>query len=124
MNDAAVLARLVRETDMDIVMLAGRYTLLEQNSLDDLLPACAERGVAVVAAGVFNSGILARPEPPERAKYDYVDAPADFSSGRARSRASASGTAQRCPRQQSRSRSRIRRWSAFASARGVRSRSS
>ena len=38
MNDAAVLARLVRETDMDIVMLAGRYTLLEQDSLDDLLP--------------------------------------------------------------------------------------
>ena len=66
MNDAAVLARLVHETDMDIVMLAGRYTLLEQDSLDDLLPTCAARGVAVVAAGVFNSGILARPEPPRR----------------------------------------------------------
>ena len=78
MNDAAVLARLVRGTDMDIVMLAGRYTLLEQNSLDDLLPACEERGVAVVAAGVFNSGILARPEPPEQAKYDYIDAPAEL----------------------------------------------
>jgi D-threo-aldose 1-dehydrogenase len=78
MNDAAVLARLVRETDMNIVMLAGRYTLLEQYSLDDLLPACEGRDVAVVAAGVSNSGILARSEPPERAKYDYVDAPAEL----------------------------------------------
>ncbi len=78
MNASAPLARLVRETDVDVVMLAGRYTLLDQSSLDDLLPACAERGVAVVAAGVFNSGILARPEPPEHAKYDYADAPAEL----------------------------------------------
>ena len=63
MNDSVPLARLVRETDIDVVMLAGRYTLLDQESLDDLLPACEERGVAVVAAGVFNSGILARSEP-------------------------------------------------------------
>jgi D-threo-aldose 1-dehydrogenase len=74
MNDAARLARLVRETDMDVVMLAGRYTLLEQDSLDDLMPLCAERGVGVVAAGVFNSGLLARPSPGPGAKYDYVDA--------------------------------------------------
>ena len=78
MNHSAPLARLVRETDVDVVMLAGRYTLLDQESLDDLLPACAERGVAVVAAGVFNSGILARPEPPEHAKYDYGEAPAEL----------------------------------------------
>jgi D-threo-aldose 1-dehydrogenase len=75
MNDAAVLARLVRETDMDVVMLAGRYTLLEQDSLDDLLPVCEERGVGVVAAGVFNSGLLARPAPPDDAKYNYGEAP-------------------------------------------------
>lgn len=78
MNHSAPLARLVRETDLDVVMVAGRYTLLDQGSLDDLLPACEERGVAVVAAGVFNSGILARPEPPDRAKYDYNDAPAEL----------------------------------------------
>jgi D-threo-aldose 1-dehydrogenase len=78
MNQSAMLADLVRQTDVDVVMLAGRYTLLDQRSLDDLLPACEERGVAVVAAGVFNSGILARSEPPEQAKYDYVDAPAEL----------------------------------------------
>jgi len=78
MNDSAPLARLVQETDLDVVMVAGRYTLLDQKSLDDLLPACEERSVAVVAAGVFNSGILARSEPPEHAKYDYVDAPAEL----------------------------------------------
>ncbi len=78
MNQSAMLADLVRQTDVDVVMLAGRYTLLDQSSLDDLLPACEERGVAVVAAGVYNSGILARSEPPEQAKYDYVDAPAEL----------------------------------------------
>jgi D-threo-aldose 1-dehydrogenase len=78
MNDSAPLTRLVRDADIDVVMLAGRYTLLDQKSLDDLLPTCEERGVAVVAAGVFNSGILARSEPPEHAKYDYADAPAEL----------------------------------------------
>ena len=78
MNDSAPLARLVRDADIDVVMLAGRYTLLDQKSLDDLLPACEERGVAVVAAGVFNSGILARSEPSAHARYDYADAPAEL----------------------------------------------
>ena len=78
MNDASLLARLVRETDMDVAMLAGRYTLLEQDSLDDLLPLCAERGVGVVAAGVFNSGLLARPQPSREAKYDYETAPREL----------------------------------------------
>jgi D-threo-aldose 1-dehydrogenase len=78
MNNSAPLARLVRETDIDVVMVAGRYTLLDQRSLDDLLPACEERSVAVVAAGVFNSGILARSEPPAHAKYNYTDAPAEL----------------------------------------------
>jgi D-threo-aldose 1-dehydrogenase len=78
MNYSEPLARLVRETDVDVVMLAGRYTLLDQSGLDDLLPTCEERGVAVVAAGVFNSGILARSEPPAHAKYDYADAPTEL----------------------------------------------
>jgi D-threo-aldose 1-dehydrogenase len=78
MNDSAPLTRLVRDADIDVVMLAGRYTLLDQKSLDELLPTCEKRGVAVVAAGVFNSGILARSEPPEHAKYDYADAPAEL----------------------------------------------
>jgi D-threo-aldose 1-dehydrogenase len=75
MNQSKMLADLVRETDVDVVMLAGRYTLLEQEALDDLLPLCCERRVAVVAAGVFNSGLLARASPPDDSKYDYADAP-------------------------------------------------
>jgi D-threo-aldose 1-dehydrogenase len=78
MNDATLLARLLRATDMDVVMLAGRYTLLEQGGLDDLLPLCAEQGVGVVAAGVFNSGLLARPTPPADAKYNYETAPREL----------------------------------------------
>jgi D-threo-aldose 1-dehydrogenase len=64
MYHTAKLTTLVRETDLDVVRLAGRYTLLEQRALDDLLPACAERGVSVLAAAVFNSGVLAAPRPP------------------------------------------------------------
>jgi D-threo-aldose 1-dehydrogenase len=78
MNQSAMLAHLVRETNVDVVMLAGRYTLLEQGALDDLLPLCCERRVAVVAAGIFNSGILASADPPDDAKYDYRDAPREL----------------------------------------------
>ena len=78
MNQSALLADLVRHADVDVLMLAGRYTLLEQDGLDDLLPLCAERGVAVVAAGVFNSGLLARPYPSRQAKYDYDQAPPEL----------------------------------------------
>lgn len=74
-NDWRVAERFVREADPDVVMLAGRYTLVEQGALVSFLPACAERGVAVVAAGVFNSGLLARHEVPDDAKYHYADAP-------------------------------------------------
>lgn len=76
MNQSAMLADFVRHTDMDLLMLAGRYTLLEQGALDDLLPLCAARNVQVVAAGVFNSGLLARDDPPDGAKYDYGEASA------------------------------------------------
>jgi D-threo-aldose 1-dehydrogenase len=78
MNQAEMLADFVRHTDMDVIMLAGRYTLLEQPALDALLPECERRGVAVVAAGVYNSGLLATPRPARDAKYDYADAPAEL----------------------------------------------
>jgi D-threo-aldose 1-dehydrogenase len=77
MNQTPMLADLARNTDIDLVMLAGRYTLLEQGALDDLLPVCERRGIGVVVAGVFNSGVLARTNPPEDATYDYAPAPAD-----------------------------------------------
>lgn len=60
---------------MDLLMVAGRYTLLEQPALDELLPLCEQRGIGVVAAGVFNSGLLARRRPVHGAKYNYADAP-------------------------------------------------
>jgi D-threo-aldose 1-dehydrogenase len=72
MNQSAMLARFVEHTDLDVVMLAGRYTLLDQSAVDDLLPLCSQRGVSVVAAGVFNSGILATDRPGTH--YDYLPA--------------------------------------------------
>ncbi|NUR86885.1 MAG: aldo/keto reductase [Nonomuraea sp.] len=72
MNQWRIPERFVREADLDVVMLAGRYTLLDQSGLP-LLDLCAERGVRVLAAGVFNSGMLATPEP--GATFDYLPAP-------------------------------------------------
>jgi D-threo-aldose 1-dehydrogenase len=74
MNQFAMLARFIRQTDIDVVMLAGRYTLLEQGAADDLLPAALEQSRSVVAAAVFNSGLLARAEVPDIATYDYQQA--------------------------------------------------
>ena len=76
MNQWQMLERFVTETDIDVVMLAGRYTLLEQPAVQTMLPRCLERGVAVLAAGVFNSGLLATDSPPGDANYNYRPAPA------------------------------------------------
>ncbi|GAP51572.1 aldo/keto reductase [Streptomyces azureus] len=73
MNQSALPARFVRETDIDVVLLAGRYTLLEQDSLTELLPEAAARRRSVVIGGVFNSGLLTAPRP--GATYDYAPAP-------------------------------------------------
>jgi D-threo-aldose 1-dehydrogenase len=75
MNQWEAELEVVRRTDVDVVLLAGRWTLLDRSG-GPLLDACAERGVAVVAAGPFNSGLLARPEPPDDATFDYQPAPA------------------------------------------------
>ena len=72
MNHSEIPARFVRETDIDIVLLAGRYTLLNQSGAQDLLPAALAKGVSVLAAGVYNSGILANPV--KGATYDYAPA--------------------------------------------------
>ncbi len=75
MNQAEMLADFARNADVDLMMLAGRYTLLDQTALDELLPICVERRIGIVAAGVFNSGLLARPAPSPDARYDYGAAP-------------------------------------------------
>jgi D-threo-aldose 1-dehydrogenase len=77
MNQWQVPLRAVRETDLDVVMLAGRWTLADRSGAP-LLEACADRNVSVLAAGPFNSGLLARPWPPDDAHFDYEPAPADI----------------------------------------------
>jgi D-threo-aldose 1-dehydrogenase len=72
MNQTSMLTRFVTETDIDVVLVAGRYTLLDQSAKDSLLPAALERGVGVIVGGVFNSGLLAAPG--TGATYDYKTA--------------------------------------------------
>ncbi|MFI8946555.1 aldo/keto reductase [Streptomyces sp. NPDC053750] len=74
MNQAAMLTEFVRRCDVDLVMVAGRHTLLDRSAQEELLPLAQERGVGVVAAGVYNSGLLATARPLADATYDYVPA--------------------------------------------------
>ena len=69
------LAASVRSADLDLVMVAGRYTLLEQPAAVDVLPACRETGTGTVAASVFNSGLLASNEPRRDGRYEYGQLP-------------------------------------------------
>jgi D-threo-aldose 1-dehydrogenase len=62
LNDATVLARVAREADVDCVLLANTYSLLDQTALLDALPTCARRGISVIVGGVFNGGVLANPQ--------------------------------------------------------------
>jgi D-threo-aldose 1-dehydrogenase len=78
MNQSAMPAEFVRRHDIDLVMLAGRFTLLDQSALDDLLPLAAERDVGIVAAGVYNSGLLSQPRPAVGGMYDYKPAPPEL----------------------------------------------
>jgi D-threo-aldose 1-dehydrogenase len=75
MNQSAMLARFARDTDVDCFLLAGRYTLLEQGALDELLPLCEQKGISIVIGGVFNSGVLANPV--QGAHHNYQLASAD-----------------------------------------------
>jgi len=73
MNQTPMLIDFVRTGLVDSVLVAGRYTLLDQSAADELLPLCASSGVSVIVGGVFNSGILADPRPDST--YDYGRAP-------------------------------------------------
>jgi D-threo-aldose 1-dehydrogenase len=76
MNQAEMLTRFVHDTDVDVVLCASRYTLLDQGALAGLLPAALQRGVSVVVGGAFNSGLLADPRP--GATYNYAGAPQEL----------------------------------------------
>jgi D-threo-aldose 1-dehydrogenase len=69
MNHAAAIGWFAERADLDCVLVAGRYTLLDTSAAASLFPLCLRRGVAVLAAGVFNSGVLASPA--DGATYDY-----------------------------------------------------
>jgi len=76
-NEWQVCQAALEARDFDCFLLAGRYTLLEQEAHDTFLPMCIERGAAVVVGGGFNSGILATGAK-EGAKYNYAPAPEDI----------------------------------------------
>ncbi|MDQ0472893.1 aldo/keto reductase [Labrys wisconsinensis] len=76
MNQWQMLARFARDGVFDCFLLAGRYTLLDQSGLAEFLPLCQARNIAVFAAGVYNSGILA--DPRAGAKFNYADAPTEL----------------------------------------------
>jgi len=77
-NSVESLADLIEDGLPDLVMLAGRYTLLEQPGLAAVLEPARRAGVAVAAVGVFNSGLLAEDRPRADATYDYAAAPAEL----------------------------------------------
>lgn len=76
MNQNEMLTRFIMQTDIDVVLVAGRYTLLDRSAADTLLPAAQACNVSVITGGVFNSGLLAAPSP--AATYDYRAAPAEL----------------------------------------------
>jgi len=80
-NETAVLMTALERGEWDCFLLAGRYTLLEQASLDDLMPACAARGVSVIVGGPYNSGLLAGGD-----TWNYAKAPPELIARRDRLR--------------------------------------
>ena len=73
-NETMPCLRFARDADLDCILLAGRYTLLEQQPLEELLPLCVEKDIGILVGGPFNSGILAKGAI-EGAPYDYRAAP-------------------------------------------------
>ncbi|MEO7018088.1 MAG: aldo/keto reductase, partial [Leifsonia sp.] len=78
MNQADMLADFVERTDIDVVMVAGRFTLLDSQAMQRLLPEALKRGVAVVAAAVYNSGILSSADVADEAHFNYTQAPPEL----------------------------------------------
>lgn len=69
-NEWQVCEEILSHVDLDLVLLAGRYTLLEQGALESFLPMCERRGVSIIVGAPFNSGVLA-----DRDRYDYQSVP-------------------------------------------------
>ncbi len=74
-NEKEICIECLKHMDLDTILLAGRYTLLEQHSLNDLLVTCEQKNTEIVIGGVFNSGMLATPKRSENLMYNYKPAP-------------------------------------------------
>jgi D-threo-aldose 1-dehydrogenase len=74
LNEWQACQWLAERGDFDLFLLAGRYTLLEQEALDSFLPLCEQRGIGIVLGGPYNSGVLATGAKPG-AFYNYAEAP-------------------------------------------------
>ncbi|WP_404321130.1 aldo/keto reductase [Arthrobacter luteolus] len=83
-NSAQTLLACVEAAELDYIMLAGRYTLLDQPAAQQLLPRCLEKGVQVINVGVYNSGILARPRVSAGSHYNYAPASGELRAKAAR----------------------------------------
>jgi D-threo-aldose 1-dehydrogenase len=79
-NEIAVCLEVIERIDLDVILLAGRYTLLDRSAADRLLPECARRGIQIIIGGPYNSGILAQDDlgQAEQLHYDYARAPAEM----------------------------------------------
>lgn len=77
MNNASMLARLAEDVAPDVILVANRYTLLDQGAAEVLLPTCERRGIPVIVGGVYNSGVLADPDGPQT-HFDYGPASAEI----------------------------------------------
>jgi D-threo-aldose 1-dehydrogenase len=75
-NEVPVLMDIMSDTHLDVILMAGRYSLLDRSAEAELLPLCRKRGTSFVIGGVFNSGILAT-GPVEGATFDYMEAKPD-----------------------------------------------
>jgi len=74
LNECAITVRFAKEGDFDCVLLAGRYSLLHQDALDEFLPLAERKGIGVILGGIYNSGILATGATPD-ARFNYRPAP-------------------------------------------------
>lgn len=75
-NETSVCEELIERVELDVILLAGRYTLLDQRAADRVLPLCAEKGISFIAGAPYNSGILAQPTREATSPhYDYMAPP-------------------------------------------------
>ena len=79
-NEIDICLELMREVELDVILLAGRYTLLDRSAAASLIPECARRGVQLIIGGPYNSGILAQSDlsGAHALRYDYARAPDDL----------------------------------------------